>query len=85
MRLAFRKEETPYAAVTTIKGIMIASRTNPRVADLRITYETPYTATARKIKPSTSCQREWTGFTAAGSTCFTNLPACLDKCFRATI
>jgi hypothetical protein len=85
MRLALRNEEMPYPAVTAIKGMMSASRPNPRVANLRITYEIPSAATARKIKPITSCQREWTGFTAAGSTCFTNLPACLDKCFLDTI
>src|SRR5271168_1791348 len=51
-------------------------------------------ASTRKIKPRIWCQREFKGFTAAGTTCFTNWPDCLaagahcvesvEDCFCAT-
>ena len=45
----------------------------------RHTFHAAIPAKTRKIKPRISCQSEWTGFTAAGRTCLTNLPACLRQ------
>ena len=73
MRLAFKTEEIPYPAVTTTKTPMIRNSTIDKVARPCHILNPTITENARKIKPSTSCQSVCNGFTAAGTTCLTNL------------
>jgi hypothetical protein len=74
IRLAFKMDEMPYPAVTTTRKPASTIMTGDVVdADLHI-LKAPRPAITRKINPSISCQSEWSGFIAAGTTCFTNVP-----------
>lgn len=85
IRRDLRIDETPYAAMTTMKTMTIASWAGGRVPGCFQTRHAPSPANTRKKKPRIWCQSECTGFTAAGTTVLRKRPDCRANwpCCRA--
>jgi len=80
IRRALRIDETPYPAMTTMKMMTIASCAGGRVPGCFQTRHAASAANTRKKKPRIWCQREWTGFMAAGTTVLRKRPDCFAIC-----
>jgi hypothetical protein len=85
IRRDLRMDETPYPAITTMKTMTSASWEGGRVPGCLQTRHAPSAANTRKKKPRIWCQRECTGFTAAGTTVLRKRPDCRANwpCCRA--
>ena len=79
MRRAFRKDEMPYPAMTTIKGTMIASRTGPMVAELRTTFHVADRRNCKKNKAQNLMPERMDGLHRGGKNVFDELARLLRQ------
>jgi hypothetical protein len=76
IRRDLRIDETPYPAITTVRKTTKPSCTGFGEFRCRQIHITPPKAKNMKRKPRIWCQRECTGFTAAGATVLRKRPDC---------